>query len=47
MVKAISHAKVKTDKVDARMRADLDRTGMIPEAYITSEKIRDLQDLVL
>ena len=46
MVKAIAYAKVKTDKVDARMLADLDRTGMIPEAYIPNEKIQDVRDLV-
>ena len=31
MVKAIAYAKVKTDKVDARILADLLRTDMIPE----------------
>ena len=30
MVKAIEYAKVKTDKVDARILADLLRTDMIP-----------------
>ena len=30
MVKAIAYAKVKTDKVDARIFADLLRTDMIP-----------------
>jgi len=32
MVKAIAYAKVKRDKVDARMLADLLRADMIPEA---------------
>ena len=45
MVKAIAYAKVKTDKVDARILADLLRTDMIPECYITDEKIRNLRDL--
>ncbi|MEX0769979.1 MAG: transposase [Balneolaceae bacterium] len=33
MVKAISYAKVKTDKVDARTLAELLKAGLIPEAY--------------
>jgi hypothetical protein len=33
MVKAIAYTKVKTDKVDARMLADLLRMDMIPECY--------------
>jgi transposase len=45
MVKAIAYAKVKTDKVDARILADLLRTDMIPECYIPDEKIRNLRDL--
>ena len=45
MVKAIAYAKVKTDKVDARILADLLRTDMIPECYIPEEKIRNLRDL--
>lgn len=45
MVKAIAYPKVKTDKVDARILADLLRTDMIPECYIPDEKIRDLRDL--
>jgi transposase len=46
MVKAFAYAKVKTDKVDARILADLLRTDMVPECYIPDEKIRDLRDLV-
>ncbi|MGC2574088.1 MAG: transposase [Candidatus Nitrosopolaris sp.] len=45
MVKAIAYAKVKTDKVDARILADLLRTDMIPEWEDPDEKIRDLRDL--
>jgi transposase len=45
MVKAIAYAKVKTDKVDARILADLLRTDMIPECYIPDENIRNLRDL--
>src|SRR5215217_2506645 len=33
-VKAISYAKVKTDRVDARMLAQLLRVGLIPEAHM-------------
>jgi hypothetical protein len=32
--KAIAYEKVKTDKVDARILADLLRTDMIPGCYI-------------
>ncbi len=34
MVKAIAYAKVKTDKVDARILADLLRTDMIPRVLV-------------
>ncbi|MFY9798434.1 MAG: hypothetical protein WAJ93_22315, partial [Candidatus Nitrosopolaris sp.] len=33
MVKAIAYAKLKTDKVDARILADLLRTDLIPAAF--------------
>lgn len=46
MVKAIAYAKVKTDKVDARILADLLRMNMIPECYIPNKEIGDLRDLV-
>ena len=46
MVKAIAYAKVKTDKVDARILADLLRMDMIPECYIPNKEIRDLRDLL-
>jgi transposase len=46
VVKAIASAKGKTDKVDARMLADLLRMDMIPECYIPNKEIRDLRDLV-
>ena len=45
MVKAIAYAKVKTDKVDAKILADLLHTDMIPECYIPDEDIRNLRDL--
>ena len=40
MVKAIAYAKVKSDKLDARMLADLLRAGMIPESYVPGKDIR-------
>ena len=46
MVKAIAYAKVKSDKVDARMLADLLRADMIPEAYVPGKDIREIRDLV-
>lgn len=46
MVKAIAYARVKSDKVDARMLADLLRAGMVPEAYIPDRDVREVRDLV-
>ena len=46
MVKAIAHAKVKGDKMDARKLADLLRAGMIPEAYVPNKNVREVRDLV-
>ena len=45
MVKAISYAKVKTDKVDARTLAELLRAGLIPEAYQIQPGRRELREL--
>lgn len=39
-VRAIADAKVKTDKIDARMLAQLLRGDLIPEVYVPSEAIR-------
>jgi transposase len=46
MVKAIAYARVKNDKVDARVLADLLRAGMIPEAYVPGKDVREVRDLV-
>jgi transposase len=46
MVKAIAYARVKTDKVDARMLADLLRADMIPESYVPDRDVREVRDLV-
>ena len=43
-LKAISYAKVKTDKVDAQTLAQLLRVGMIPEAHKISSALRDQRD---
>ena len=45
-VKAIASAKLKSDKVDARMLAYLLRADLIPERHILSEKMCDLRNSV-
>src|SRR5699024_10795195 len=45
MVKAISYAKVKTDKVDAKTLAELLRADLIPEAYQATPARRELREL--
>ena len=45
MVKAISYAKVKTDKVDAKTLAELLRADLIPEAHQASHERRQLREL--
>lgn len=45
MVKAISYAKVKTDKVDAKTLAELLRVDLLPEAYKIDGMKRDLREL--
>lgn len=44
--KAIASAKVKTDKVDAMILADLLRGGYIAECYVPDKKTMELRDLV-
>lgn len=44
--KAIAAARIKNDKVDSRILADLLRTNLLPTAYIQPRKIRDLKELV-
>ena len=43
-LKAISYAKVKTDKVDSETLAQLLRADMIPEAHQISRTLRDKRD---
>lgn len=44
--KAIASARIKNDKVDSRVLADLLRTNLLPTAYIQPRDIRDLKELV-
>lgn len=44
--KAIAHARIKNDKVDSEVLADLLRTNLLPTAYIQPRKIRDLKEIV-
>ena len=45
-VKAIAHARIKTDKVDAHILAQLLRADFIPEVTMPEEKIWALRQLV-
>jgi transposase len=45
-VKAIAEAKIKTDKIDANILADLLRADMIPRCWIADRKTRDLRNLL-
>jgi transposase len=45
-VRAISHARVKTDKVDAKVLADLLAADLIPAVWIGDERCRMLRRLV-
>src|SRR5947208_10154749 len=44
--KAIASARLKNDKVDARMLAHLLRTDLLPEAWIAPKEVRDLRVLL-
>jgi transposase len=45
-VKAIAHAKIKTDKRDAKVLADLLRGNLIPEVYMRSKENREAQRIL-
>ncbi|MFQ5974594.1 MAG: IS110 family transposase [Alphaproteobacteria bacterium] len=45
-VKAIAHARIKTDKIDARILAQLLRAGLIPEVEMPDAKTWELRQLV-
>jgi transposase len=42
--KLIAEAKVKTDKIDARILAQMERAGFLPEAYIPPREIREQRE---
>lgn len=44
--KLIAESKKKTDKVDARVLADLARTNFLPTAYLPPDEIIELRDIV-
>ncbi|HET9117236.1 MAG TPA: IS110 family transposase [Pseudonocardiaceae bacterium] len=45
-VRAISHAKVKTDKIDARVLADLLSADLIPRVWVGDDKVRAMRRVV-
>jgi transposase len=45
-LRAISHAKIKTDKVDARVLAELLAAGLVPVVWIPDERTRALRRLI-
>jgi transposase len=45
-VRAIADAKIKTDKIDAKILAHLLRTDLLPEAYVPVPEMRRLRQLV-
>lgn len=44
--KAIASAKIKTDKIDAKILAHLLRTDLLPLSYIPPKRIRDLREVI-
>lgn len=44
--KMIAEAKIKSDKIDASILADLLRSNMLPTSYIPNSKIRELRELL-
>lgn len=44
--KAIASSRIKNDKVDSRILADLLRSNLLPTAYIQPRNIRDLKELI-
>jgi transposase len=45
-VKAIASARIKTDKIDAAVLADLLRSNLLPEAYLSPKEVRSWKELV-
>lgn len=46
MTKAVAAARIKNDKVDSKILAELMRTNFLPTAYIQPKEIRDLKELI-
>jgi transposase len=44
--KAIAWARIKSDKVDARILAHLLRADLIPESYVPPKEIREMRELI-
>ena len=44
--KIIAQAKIKSDKLDARMLSDLLRTGLVYESYVPVKEFREKRSLV-
>ena len=44
--RAIADAKIKSDKIDAKILADLTRGNLLPTSWIPPKEIRELRDLV-
>lgn len=44
--KAIAYARIKTDKIDAAMLADLLRANLIAESYLPPREVRELRDIM-
>ena len=45
-VKAIAEAKIKTDKIDASVLADLLRADLVPSCYVAPREVRDMRNLL-
>lgn len=45
-VKAIAEAKIKTDKIDASVLADLLRADLVPTCYVAPREVRDMRNLL-
>lgn len=43
-VRLIADAKIKTDRIDAKILAQLERTGFLPEAYIPPPEVREQRE---
>jgi len=46
MVKAIASARIKTDKIDARVLAELGSANLVPEAYCPPKAVRALREVL-